>query len=60
MSLKLVKHAAEFAEILRIIHAGRARAFEAVNVALIDTYWAVSEPTCHARFQRQDGANSTT
>jgi predicted nuclease of restriction endonuclease-like (RecB) superfamily len=41
MSLKPVKHAAEFAEILRIIHAGRARAFEAVNVALIDTYWAV-------------------
>jgi DUF1016 N-terminal domain len=25
----------------RIIHAGRAKAFEAVNVALIDTYWAV-------------------
>ena len=41
MSLKPVKHAAEFAEILRIIHGGRARAFEAVNVALIDTYWAV-------------------
>jgi predicted nuclease of restriction endonuclease-like (RecB) superfamily len=41
MSVKPVKHAAEFAEILRIIHAGRARAFEAVNVALIDTYWAV-------------------
>lgn len=41
MSLKPVKHAAEFAEILRIIHSGRARAFEAVNVALIDTYWAV-------------------
>jgi predicted nuclease of restriction endonuclease-like (RecB) superfamily len=41
MSLKPVKHAAEFAEILRIIHGGRARAFEVVNVALIDTYWAV-------------------
>jgi predicted nuclease of restriction endonuclease-like (RecB) superfamily len=41
MSLKPVKHAAEFAEILRIIYGGRARAFEAVNVALIDTYWAV-------------------
>jgi predicted nuclease of restriction endonuclease-like (RecB) superfamily len=40
MSVKPVKHA-EFAEILRIIHAGRARAFEAVNVALIDTYWGV-------------------
>ena len=41
MSMKPVKRTAEFAEILRIIHAGRARAFEAVNVALIDTYWAV-------------------
>ena len=41
MSMKPVKQAAEFAEILRIIHAGQARAFEAVNVALIDTYWAV-------------------
>jgi predicted nuclease of restriction endonuclease-like (RecB) superfamily len=41
MSMKPVKHAAEFTEILRIIHAGRARAFEAVNVALIDTYWTV-------------------
>ena len=41
MSMKPVQHAAEFAEILRIIHAGQARAFEAVNVALIDTYWAV-------------------
>jgi len=33
----------EFAEVLRIIHAGRARAFQAVNIALIDTYWAVGE-----------------
>ena len=43
MSLKRIKHPAEFAEILRIIHTGRAKAFEAVNVALIDTYWAVGE-----------------
>ena len=38
MSLKRVKHVTEFAEILRIIHAARARALEAVNVAFIDTY----------------------
>ena len=43
MSLKRIKHPAEFAEILRIIHTGRAKAFEAVNVTLIDTYWAVGE-----------------
>jgi predicted nuclease of restriction endonuclease-like (RecB) superfamily len=43
MSLKRIKHPAEFAEILRIIHTGRAKAFEAVNVSLIDTYWAVGE-----------------
>jgi predicted nuclease of restriction endonuclease-like (RecB) superfamily len=43
MNLKSVKHSVEFAEILRIIHSGRAKAFEAVNVALIDTYRAVGE-----------------
>ena len=43
MNLKPVKHSVEFAEILRIIHSGRAKAFEAVNVALIDTYSAVGE-----------------
>jgi hypothetical protein len=43
MNLKPVKHSVEFAEILLIIHSGRANAFEAVNVALIDTYWAVGE-----------------
>jgi hypothetical protein len=41
MSLKAVKHTGEFAEVLGIIRAGRARAFEAVNVAMIETYWMV-------------------
>ena len=41
MSTKLVKKDSEFAEVLGIIRAGRAKAFKAVNVALIDTYWAV-------------------
>jgi hypothetical protein len=43
MNLEPVKHSVEFAEILRIIHSGRAKAFEAVNIALIDTYRAVGE-----------------
>ena len=43
MSLGSVKHAAEFTEILHIIHPGRAKAFEAVIVALIETYWAIGE-----------------
>jgi hypothetical protein len=34
MNLKRVRHSIEFAEILRIIHSGRAKAFEVVNVAL--------------------------
>ncbi len=41
MSLKPEKHFGEFAEVLGIIRAGRAKAFEAVNVAMIDTYWTV-------------------
>ena len=41
MSAKLVKSDTEFAEVLGIIWAGRTKAYEAVNVALIDTYWAV-------------------
>jgi hypothetical protein len=45
-------HAAEFKEILGIIHSGRSRAFEAVNVALIETYWANSS---HARLLMQAG-----
>jgi hypothetical protein len=41
MSTKLVKKDSEFSEVLGIIRAGRAKAYQAVNVALIDTYWAV-------------------
>ena len=43
MSKQLATRSAEFSEILKIIHAGRASAYQAVNVALIDTYWAVGE-----------------
>jgi predicted nuclease of restriction endonuclease-like (RecB) superfamily len=43
MNMKPVKNTAEFSEILSIIRAGRAKAFQAVNVALIETYWAVGE-----------------
>ena len=32
---------AEFAEVRQIIQSGRAKAFEAVNLALMETYWAV-------------------
>ncbi len=39
---KLTKqHGAEFPEILHIIKEGRSRAFQAVNIALTETYWAV-------------------
>jgi hypothetical protein len=41
MSTKLAKKDSEFSEVLGIIRAGRAKAYEAVNVALIETYWAV-------------------
>jgi predicted nuclease of restriction endonuclease-like (RecB) superfamily len=41
VSTKLVKRDSEFSEVLGIIRAGRARAYEVVNVALIETYWAV-------------------
>lgn len=33
----------DFAQILRIIEAGRASAFAAVNVALIETYWSIGQ-----------------
>lgn len=32
-----------FDEVLRIIQAGRAQAFEAVNLVLMETYWAVGQ-----------------
>ena len=41
MSTKLAKKDSEFSEVLGIIRAGRAKAYEAVNVALIETYWVV-------------------
>ena len=41
MEISRSKRFDEFAQILRIIEAGRASAFAAVNVALIETYWAI-------------------
>lgn len=41
MSKKTTAATEDFSEVLRIIRTGRAKAFEAVNVALMDTYWAV-------------------
>lgn len=32
-----------FGEVLRLIQAGRARAFQAANLALMETYWAVGQ-----------------
>jgi hypothetical protein len=58
MSLKPVKNTAEFSEVLGIIRAGRAKAFDAVNVALIETYWAVGKHLS-ARWPRQAGAKGS-
>ncbi|MGA9669547.1 MAG: PDDEXK nuclease domain-containing protein [Terracidiphilus sp.] len=41
MGGKLIDKNTEFSEVLGIIRAGRTKAYKAVNVALIDTYWAV-------------------
>lgn len=41
MSKPPVKALAEFSEVLLIIRSGRAKAFEAVNLALMETYWTV-------------------
>jgi predicted nuclease of restriction endonuclease-like (RecB) superfamily len=43
MSLSQTQHSAEFKAILGIIQSGRSRAFEAVNVALIETYWLIGQ-----------------
>lgn len=43
MNLKPAQRSDEFTEILGIIQAGRSKAFEAVNVALIETYWSIGE-----------------
>ncbi len=45
---KLIKpHLSDFTEILTIIKSGRSRAFQAANLALIETYWAVSGYLSH-------------
>ena len=41
MSKPPVNALAEFSEVLLIIRGGEANAFEAVNLALMETYWAV-------------------
>ena len=43
MKLTNTHHSDDFKEILSIIQAGRTRAFEAVNVALVETYLAIGE-----------------
>jgi hypothetical protein len=40
MTKQIKPHISEFPEILSIIKDGRSRAFQIVNVALIETYWA--------------------
>jgi hypothetical protein len=37
---------ANFNEVLRLIDAARAKAFSAVNTALIDLYWQIGEHIC--------------
>lgn len=45
---KLIKpHISDFTEILTIIRTGRSRAFQAANLALIETYWAVGGYLSH-------------
>ena len=41
MTTQLAAKNSEFSEVLGIIQTGRAKAYEAVNIALIETYWAV-------------------
>lgn len=43
MQIRTDRRTAEFAQILQIIESGRASAFIAVNVALIETYWSVGQ-----------------
>jgi hypothetical protein len=47
MTIKLAKQDSEFSQVLEIIRAGRGKAYEAVNVALIETYWAVGSHLSH-------------
>ncbi len=37
----------DFSEVLKLIQIGRSRAFSAINVALIETYWAVGSYLSH-------------
>ena len=41
MTKAIKQNNSDFPEILAIIEDGRSRAFQAINVALIETYWAV-------------------
>ena len=52
MEISRSKRSDEFGQILRIIKAGRASAFAAVNVALIETYWAIGQQLSPGRGSR--------
>ncbi|MHB8057798.1 MAG: hypothetical protein ACYDHC_07880 [Desulfuromonadaceae bacterium] len=41
-------HISDFTEILTIIRTGRSSAFQAANLALIETYWASFSPNISA------------
>jgi hypothetical protein len=43
MDTQLSQQIGEFSPVLELIQSGRANAYQAVNVALIKTYWAVGE-----------------
>lgn len=43
MTKQVKPYSSEFPEVLTIIKDGRSRAFQAVNIALIETYWAVGD-----------------
>lgn len=47
MTKVIKQHISEFPEILAIIKNGRSRAYQAVNIALIETYWAVGSYLSH-------------
>ena len=49
MSTKLALKHSEFSEVLGIIRTGRAKAYEAVNVALIETYCGSWRTSCRTR-----------
>lgn len=45
-----------FSEIIQLIHQSRAKAFKAVNTALIDLYWEVGE-YIHKRVESSEWEN---